>query len=71
MTDLCNETFVDIRIDLTGRSVTDCTFDGCILELRKEPGAAAPPNRFPGCLFTNCQLIGAGWPEGWPADRSS
>jgi hypothetical protein len=71
MTDLCNESFVDIRIDLTGRSVADCTFDGCVIELRAEPGSDGQQGRFPGCRFTNCQLIGAGWPEGWPADRSA
>lgn len=68
MTDLVKQRFFDTRIDLTGRFVADCVFDGCVLELRKTPGAETAP-AFPGCVFSNCQLIGDGWPEGWPALR--
>jgi hypothetical protein len=71
VSDFCNKIFVDARIDLTGRFVADCSFDGCILELRKVLGKAGQTTPFPGCVFNNCQLIGDGWPEGWPADRSA
>jgi len=71
VSDFCNKIFVDVRIDLTGRFVADCTFDGCILELHKVLGKASRTGPLPGCVFNNCQLIGNGWPEDWPADRSA
>ena len=55
---MINERHYDERIDLTGRIVVGCYFDGCILEAN----VAAP-----GCLVNSaikdCRLIGNGWPH--------
>lgn len=49
-------TFVDQHVDLTGKSVEHCNFDGCVVELR------ALTARIDHNNFTCCKLVGDGWP---------
>lgn len=60
MTDLSHKTFVDAYFDLTGQTTIGATFDGCILELKKDTGRRT---RVELCNFIECKLIGDGWPD--------
>lgn len=56
--------YLDERIDVTGRTFCNCVFDGCVVERRPDPNT-----RLWGCLLTNCQLVGDGWPQNEAGDR--
>lgn len=56
-------TFVDQYVDLTGKRVECCTFDGCVVELRALTAPIVSNN------FTCCRLVGAGWPARILADN--
>ena len=51
-------TFIDERLDLSHKAVIGCTFDGCIIEIKK----AEPYGVLAICSFNDCLLVGEGWP---------
>lgn len=55
---LSGAVFVDLSIDLTGRVVDGCQFDGCIVTFWDTRPASITRSR-----FTDCLLIGDGWGE--------
>lgn len=52
--------FTDDRLDLTGKTMIGCLFDGCILEV-KSNAAHAQPTLLANCVFTDCLQVGEGW----------
>jgi len=54
------KTYVDQRIDITGKVWEDVIFDGCVLVWRDEPGSWTTLRRGE---VNNCLMEGAGWPN--------
>lgn len=51
--------FVDERLNMTGGTYLNCTFDGCVLEANPSEQVL----HCECCEFRNCQLVGEAWPE--------
>lgn len=56
--DLKDQKLVDLALDLTGRTVERCRFDGCVLTLNVAP---MERSTFIDAVFVDCQMVGDGW----------
>lgn len=58
MSDFMNRTFLDSYVDLTGKKVMGCTFDGCVIHLDKDGRTDIE-----GVVMNGCMMTGDGWPK--------